>query len=133
IRIRQKKTLPLIGDKVLTLQVKKNGGKKTDILLDTNGWLGDYQCEGDKNGGGTNPNNDDDSYSKGKGRIRLNTTINSRGVIPRGEWLVLNPNKVQHFRVLEVDNGENGQSIHGGSDQEENKDEVRIQVRQTGG
>lgn len=101
IRIRQTKTIPVVGDKVLNLQVKRSGGSKKSVNLDTNGWLGSWQC--DKSGD----------------KIRINTT--DEGVVNKGDWYNISGNSIQHFRILEVNDGDN--STEG----------LRIQVRQTDG
>lgn len=111
MRIRQTKTIPIVGDKVLNLQVKRSGGSKKSINLDTNGWLGEWQCEG-ANGGGNE-------------KIRINYTDvvdGTSGEKDKGDWLNVSGSTIQHFRILEDQ-----------SDGDNSTEDLKIQVYITRG
>lgn len=89
IRIKQKDTLHGLGDKILNLQVKTNGGSKKNIQLDFNGLINsDWNCEG--------------SGSNDKIAINYTNVVDgTSGTKNEGDWLDVSGDTIQHFRVLE--------------------------------
>ncbi|MFB6116452.1 MAG: hypothetical protein ABEK10_02960 [Candidatus Nanosalina sp.] len=91
LRIKQKNTLFGAGDKILSLQVRTNGGSKKSIRLDFNGLINsDWNCEG-ANGGGSE-------------KIRINYTDvidGTSGEKSKGSWLDISGDTITHFRILE--------------------------------
>lgn len=105
MRIKQKNTLFGAGDKYLNLQVKTQGSKKS-VNLDTNGWLGEWQCEG----AGNNRDKIRINYTNYTASPPSSGTLKRPGNSGNQNWLHIPPGSIQHFRILEYNTDGNNET-----------------------